>query len=750
MQQKPPEQPQTGRWQAVVVWGKGCIDRCGAKVHHVRQWAADLLGESSRSLTNRILVLQLAWAIVVYALVIATLWYASSLVIENSLRTQGESWVARLDELGTPLYASDNPAREEGEIAANLAKFPEVAQVTYYAADGKDVLASYSRQRLPKSGLPMLSPEQLISLEGNRESKQHMLVEEGDRRLYRFSAPVAIKSIPTDGMLAFSLEHKVQEQVKVIGFVSVLLDYSRFYTDLNYTMRNVSIVVGVLLLVMAIIGRVLIRWSLKLLTQLEEPLNRLARGETDVRVESGGDREIAKIGMALNTTIDALRERDETLQRMVNQDPMTGLMNRKHFSEMVEQEIQRIRVEGGTSALLFIDLDRFKFINDTYGHAAGDRLLIQVANMLNHRMRHKDSVARYGGDEFTALVVDIDGKRVGEIAQSLLDLMGHFRFQHDNESVKIHFSIGITLIDEADATASEYLMQADKAVHQAKEEGRNRYHIYVPQQDAGNRAEHTGWHARLEDAIANDKFSLHFQPVISLNGAADPLYEALLRLQDEEKGLIPPSAFFPAAERFEMMAEIDRLAIKKAVHALKEYGSSNCTLSINLSEQVLTEEGFIDYLRSLIQESGIDTRHLVFEVSERLAVYNAEQLKPQFAAISAMGCGLAIDDYGAGYASFQYLKHSPVQWLKIDSSLIDGLLGDKVDQVTVQAIAETAAMLGMKTVAKFVPNKKTLEMVQKLGVDYVQGNYLYEPAAIPCKVKHLSAPRKRSTVKKAQ
>lgn len=710
-----------------------------------KQFVYALFGKGTLSIANRILLLQFAWALVVYGILIVSLWYASSVVIENTLRSQGESWLAKLDEAGIPFYTSEKAADKE-RLIKDLEKFTEIAQVIYYSADGKSELASYRREKLADPVLPSLTAERLHALNTTADGEPSLIFEKGRERLFRFTAPITIKSIPTDGMLAFSLDKATSERVKVIGYVSLLLDYSSFYADLNHILRNVSFFIAILLVFVAFIGRILVRWSLRKLMQLEEPLHRLARGETDVQVESSGDQEIMKIGKALNTTITALRERDETLRRMVNQDPMTGLMNRNHFNEILEQEINRLRDERGSSALFFIDLDRFKFINDTYGHDAGDRLLVQVANMLSTRMRKQDCVARYGGDEFTALVVNVSRAKVGEIAQSLLDLMNNYRFQHKGEMLKIHFSIGVAIIDSSDTCAAEYLKQADTAVHQAKNDGRNRYRIYFEKNDKLTEKDHGGWHGQLTEAIAGEMVTLHYQKVVRLKrGNNAQMYEVLVRLHDKNNSdkLVMPNAFFTSAERYEMMTEIDRLVIRKALQALNENSNDNCYLSINLSEQILKEEGFIEFLDEVVTDSDVDTQHIIFEINERIAVYDAEQLKPVFDALADMGFGIAIDDYGTGYASFQYLKHSQVKWLKIDSSLIEGLCHDPVDQITVKAIAQTAAKLGMETVAKFVPDQETVELLKKLGVTYAQGNYLHEPGPGFCEVAPRAVPRRK-------
>ncbi len=711
-----------------------------------KQLLAGLVGRGDLSIADRILLLQFVWALVAYGILIVALWYTSSVVIENSLRSQGENWLVKLDELGTPFYASKKAGDTE-RLVKDLERFPEIAQVIYYSADGNQILAEYRRKDLPKSGLPALKSEQLSQLGTESDKHNSPLFEKGTGRLFRFTAPMAIKSIPTDGMLAFSLDKAAEEKVKVIGYVSVLFDYSPFYTDLNQTLRNVSIVVATLLFIVAVLGRVLVRWSLRLLTQLEEPLQRLAQGETDVQVESSGDREIAKIGKALNTTINALRKRDETLRRMVNQDPLTGLMNRNHFSELVKQEIKRLHKEGGVSALFFIDLDRFKYINDTYDHDAGDRLLVQVANMLSNRMRKQDFVARYGGDEFTALVVDISKTKASEIAQSLLNLMNEHRFQCKGQTLKIDFSIGVAMIDSSEISVEEYLIRADNAVHQAKRNGRNCYHIYEKKKEQVSDSQiHKSWHKQLAEAIASETLSLHYQKVIKLKrSGALHMYEVLVRMRDKKKsgGLIMPSAFFTSAERYDMMVEIDRQVLMKAISTLKDESNKKCHLSINLSEQTLKNKGFVGYLDRLLEESGVDPQRIVFEINERMAVYNAEQLKPVFDALNDMGFGIAIDDYGAGYASFQYLKHSKVRWLKLDSSLIEGLCHDPVDQITVKAIAQTATKLGMETVAKFVPDQETVDLLKKLGVTYAQGNYLHKPSSQFCEEKTRSTSRRK-------
>ena len=705
-----------------LVQGQSCA-RCQKRMGSYWQWLSARVGKGSNSLANRILVLQFAWALVVYVLVIVALWFATSVVIENSLRDQGESWVSKLDELGTPLYSSDDPA-QLSETISDLHKFPEVASVQYFDASGQNVLAHYEKQKAPAANFQPLGEAGLEQLRVTDGSKKPLLYEKGELQQIRISAPIWIKSIPSDGMLDFSLEEPAKEKTQVIGFLSVVLDYSYFYHQLHRTLRNASIVIAMLMLLAAAIGRVMIRWALTPLAKLEIPLTRLANGETDVTVESSGDREIAKIGMALNTTISAIKERDETLRRMANHDALTGLVNRNYFTEQLEREIGRIGAQGGSSALFFIDLDRFKFINDTYGHAAGDRLLTQVAELLKQRMREGDLVARFGGDEFTALLHKVNARGAREIAASLIELMRGFEFHEGGEVQHIHFSIGVALIDDGELTAHDYILRADSAVHAAKSAGRNGFHFFEADSKLNHEQLNGGWYERLDEAIKGDKLKLFYQPLLGLREQSETVYEVLLRLPDLQNGVLAPGAFFPAAERFGLMSAIDRQVIRKAAAALQQTSLKDSVLSINLSSQIFQEEDFADFLEDVFSDSGLDTRRFIFEVSEQLAMRHIEQLKPLFGRLDALGCRLAIDDFGSGFASFKYLKHIPVQWIKIDGTLIERLKGDRVDQITVRSIAEAASELGVETVAKYVPDEATLRMLQGMGIGYAQGDYL--------------------------
>ncbi len=689
--------------------------------------ATQASGRAPTSLANRILILQIVWAVVFGMLVIGSLWWGSSKVIEGSFQRQGEGWIKKLDELATPLYASQDK-EYFAETVDYLRNFPEISSVQYFDQSGTVPIAEYYRdtQNPPQSF--QYSEQDIAGLQVTDGAIKPQLFNSSENgSVFHISAPIWIKSVVSDGMFDFSLDEPAEEIIEVIGILRVGLDYSRYQQELETNVLRGSALIILLLAVAAYIGRQLIRWALRPLLQLEEPLNKLAQGETDVEVQSSGDREIAQIGMVLNTTISALRERDETLRRMANHDSLTGLINRNYFSEQVEIELKRIGRDGGSSALFFIDLDRFKFINDTYGHAAGDRLLIAVSNLLKQRMREGDLIGRFGGDEFTALVHRVDRQQAGEVATDLLKLMQEFQFHEADEPLRIYFSIGIAVFDNALQTSHDIFLRADAAVHEAKNRGRNRFHFYEGAEDNVVAAKDHGWHERITKMLEQQSLLLYYQPVMGLSQRAERFCEVLLRMPDGKHDVLLPAAFFPAAERFGLMAEVDRQVIRKAATWLASFSERDVVLSINLSLQSFDEgECLEEYLAQIIEEFSLDSRQFIFEIDESVAVRNSEKVRPVIEQISRLGCRFAIDNFGAGYASFEYLKHCPVEYLNIDRSLIEKLMQEPVNQITVRAIVEAAQLLGKQTIAKFVQDELTIQQLKKFGVDYAQGNFLCE------------------------
>lgn len=715
------------------------LDKTVARLNRLRRLLADIelrkipqtiitrfAHKGPKSLANRILLLQLVWALLIYVLVIAALWFATNLVIQNSVRHQGEGWIAKLDEMGIPIYATDDPA-QLAEAISYLRNFPEIARAQYLDDTGKEVIAEYTRKSGTISDFAPLTDAIIQKLGRVDVEQKTLLFEKGGNSQMRISAPIWVKSISSDGMIDYHLDKKSGEKIETIGFIDIVLDYSMISSDLNRNIIYASMLIAVMMFVAAIVARVMVHWALLPLSELEEPLTRLASGETDVTVNTTGDKEITRIGIALNTTIGALKERDEALRGLANHDALTGLVNRKYFVEQLEQEIKKVARGGGSSALFFFDLDRFKNINDTYGHAAGDRLLTQIAKQLNRRIRENDLVARFGGDEFTLLAYNVDLTKAQEIAESFIALMRDFTFYEAGEMSKIYFSIGIAIIDDGNLTASEYLKEADAAVHQAKALGRNGYRIFA-RDTQGASESGVGWNERLQEVLHKHQAILYYQPLAGLKGQNENIHEVLLRLPDMKLQVISPGAFMPAAERFGLMSEFDREVIRMAALALAGEKKPPAVFSVNLSEQFFVKDDIPEFLDEITGAHQIAPSQFIFELSERYIVRNIDKLQVILAMLNKRGYRFAIDDFGAGFGSFNYIKQIPVHFLKIDSALIEHITEDNIARVTVHAIVEVAAELNMQTIAKNVVDEAGVILLRELGVDFAQGNHIAVPS----------------------
>lgn len=699
----------------------------GIQLQKIPQSLIARLTPSGSSLANRILALQISWTIFIYVLVIAALWFATNLVVENSVRHQGEGWVTKLDELGITIYAADNPAQLKKAISY-LSNYPEIVRARYLDETGKNTLAEYTRKGSVIDDFVPLSDDAIKKLGRADVEQKTLLFEKSRNSQMRISAPIWIKSISSDGMVDFSLEKKSREKVETIGYIELVLDYSKLTSDLNRNIFYSSLLIALMMLVAALAVRIMVRRALMPLSRLEEPLTRLANGETDVTVDTTGDIEIARIGVALNTTINALRERDEALQRLAVHDSLTGLVNRAYFVARMEQEVKRIARGGASCALFFFDLDRFKNINDTYGHAAGDRLLIQVTRQLSQRIRENDVFARYGGDEFTLLAYNVNQKNVHEIAESFIALMREFVFYEAGDTIKIYFSVGITLIDSDSLTAQEYLKEADAAVHEAKTHGRNCYRIFSRETQSIAAETGVGWHKRLQEVLSKQQAILYYQPIVGLKAQGNTIYEVLLRLPDTEQQVISPGAFMSAAERFGLMPEFDRQVIAKAAQALAGLKNPRSVFSVNLSEQFFAQDDIPEFFEAILKSHPVAPNQFIFELSQSYIVRNIDKLQTILGVLSQRGYRFAIDDFGADFGSFNYIKNFPVHFLKMDNSLIEHITEDKIARATVRAIVEVAAELNMQTVAKCVGDEASITLLRELGVDYAQGNYIAAPS----------------------
>jgi diguanylate cyclase (GGDEF)-like protein/PAS domain S-box-containing protein len=438
--------------------------------------------------------------------------------------------------------------------------------------------------------------------------------------------------------------------------------------------------------------------------------------------------------------VSARRVLEEELRWQASHDSLTKLNNRAFFESQLEQEVTRLKRTDQTSLLLFIDVDRFKYINDTAGHSAGDQLLVEVSARLKSRLRQSDHLARMGGDEYAIILRNVTNSDIDSIADEFRRALTATNFVYAGKSYRITVSIGVARMDRLTESPAEAMANADIACYIAKNGGRNQTHVFSPDSDErASMDKELGWSSRLEEALRSDGFVLSYQPIVPLSDFAqqaatdgqrlEPYFEVLLRLRDTQGRLLAPDAFLPTAERFGMMLDIDRWVIHNAFKALREIyrQGRRVRLSINLSAQSLINPATAGFVTDKLVEFDVDARQIVFEITESRAVSNLEAARALIGHLRTLGCQFALDDFGVGFSTFSHLKHLDVDYLKIDGSFIQGLLDDKIDQAVVKAITGIAHSVGKRTIAEFVDRPQILPLLRECQVDYLQGYFVGEP-----------------------
>ena len=413
-------------------------------------------------------------------------------------------------------------------------------------------------------------------------------------------------------------------------------------------------------------------------------------------------------------------------------DLLTGLFNRAEFESRLQALWARARRDGSTHGLLFIDLDQFKLVNDTCGHAVGDHLLQQVGRLLADTVRTRDTLARLGGDEFGILLEDCDPDQAQQVAQKICDRMNLFRFEHEDKRFRIGVSIGLVPLDSRWSSTAALQQAADTACYAAKDGGRNRVHVWFDADAAVSaRQFEVQWTSRIEHALDTDAFVLFAQRIVAQRSGTAGLHaEVLLRMKAEDGSLVMPGAFLPAAERFHLASRIDRWVLEHVILWLRAQPSISelQTLSVNLSGQSVGDRAFHAWAVEQLHAAGpAICAKLCLEITETAAVTNLTDAVAFIERVRAAGVRVALDDFGAGASSFGYLKNLPVDYLKIDGQFIRDLMTDALDDVAVRCFVDVAQVVGVRTVAEFVDQPAVLARLQVMGVDYAQGYLLHRP-----------------------
>jgi diguanylate cyclase (GGDEF)-like protein/PAS domain S-box-containing protein len=448
------------------------------------------------------------------------------------------------------------------------------------------------------------------------------------------------------------------------------------------------------------------------------------------------DRQGRVIG-AVIVFHDVTKERrlKRALSYQASHDALTGLINRREFDNRLHAAVQSAQRGEGSYALLYIDLDQFKVVNDTCGHQAGDRLLRDVTGLLQTRVRASDTIARLGGDEFGVLLEGCSLEQAARIAEGVRQAIRDYRFMWGASTLSVGASVGVVQIKPETENVAAIMSAADIACYAAKDDGRNRIHVYE-QDGVSTRHKEMHWVSRVTRAVEENRLELYFQPIVPTvaDEAAGPapFHELTVRLRDDDGQLVPPNEFIPAAERYNVMSIIDRWVVTRAVHLLQERQKAGRVLpllAVNLSGTSLNEQAFAEFVLQHVGDTEIASA-LCFEITETAAVTSLSNAIYFMRELKGRGCKFSLDDFGSGLSSFMYLKTLPVDFLKIDGQFISHIAEDAVDRSMVEAISKVGGALGISTVAECVESDAVLQELRRIGVDFAQGFFVAAPLPI--------------------
>ncbi len=458
--------------------------------------------------------------------------------------------------------------------------------------------------------------------------------------------------------------------------------------------------------------------------------------EVNVSPIRGGDGVVLGTVIVLHDVTE-LRGLARQMSYQASHDALTGLYNRTEFERRLEDALKSAHDAGAAHVVCYLDLDRFKAVNDTCGHMAGDNMLREVAALIKDKVRDSDSVARLGGDEFGMLLNRCPLDKARQIADDVCRAVEDYRFVWRDKIFSIGISIGLVEIGHESGTVVDALSAADSACYVAKQKGRGRVHVYSARDEA--MARHRGeiqWLQRLQRAIKEDQFELYSQPIVAASGRTDtgPACEIFLRMRDEKGAIVAPVEFIEAAERYHLMPSIDRWVIRTTLAAIAQGGLNlpdRRSCAINISGQTLGDAQFLEFVVETLDATGVAPEQLCFEVKESAVITNVSHASRFIEVLHGMGCSFALDDFGGGVGSFSNLKSLSMDYMKIDGSLTRGLDGDTVNQAMVAAMVKLARTLRIRVIAEQVEDQAVLDTVRSMGVDFVQGFCIGRPKPLP-------------------
>jgi len=525
-------------------------------------------------------------------------------------------------------------------------------------------------------------------------------------------------------------------------------------------MRNSLILHNILialigLVVSGLLAFVIGRSITRPIKSLAKTVNQLDEGHLNTRVAETSSGELLVLQQGVNTMISKLEGAYDHMQERINEatlqlsyqanfDALTGLVNRHEFERRLDLLLSSAHEDDAHHVFCYMDLDQFKVVNDTCGHSAGDGLLQQISLILSQRVREKDTLARLGGDEFGLLLEHCSIEDAERMAEDLLEMVQDFRYMYQDKIFNIGVSIGMVAITREIESASRVMSAADAACYAAKDNGRNRVHLYRAQDDEmAKRHGEMEWVGRLTRAMEEERFHLYCQPITALKGCDDKrrYFEILLRKIDVKGRIYLPMAFIPAAERYLLMGSVDRWVVRNTFAAYRQLmdnagGVTDCVFTVNLSGVSLSDKTLLGFIREQFTIYAVPPEAICFEITETSAIVHMSNTLHLMSALKAIGCRFMLDDFGSGMSSFAYLKNLPVDFLKIDGTFVRDIATNPVDLAMVQSIHSIAKAMKIKTIAEFVETAAVVPILESIGVEYAQGHYIGREVPIAGVVGH--------------
>ncbi len=660
-----------------------------------------------------------------------------------------------LSDRGRIIASQLAPAAEYGVISGNrqiLQKLVQQALVneqevrTVLVIDSKGIV-------LALSGRPLA--QELI----NRIDKDN-INEFRQKNSTIFTAPITRSLVEIEDFTSpYDAERDTYKSEQPMEIGQVYVDLS------NQTLQSLKQDLITKILLIGLFGlfvSVIIAWWIgrnitKPIQEIAYAVNKVGEGIFAQTITENSSGELKTLQKGFNSMSTSLKQAYDMMQEKINDatsmlryqaqhDDLTGLINRREFEARLERSLKNVYESNAQHVFCYMDLDQFKLVNDTCGHAAGDELLKQVSTLFANRMRDRDTLARLGGDEFGLLLENCSLADADQITNAILKIVRDYRFMHDDKIFNIGVSIGIVVVNASFEGVSDIVHAADSACYSAKKAGRNQSFLFsAGDLEVTQRRIQVAAISDITDEIDDEQFMLYCQPIVplSIHVPAQHHYEVLIRKVSADGQIILPTSFIPSAERYHLMPNIDRWVIRNTFAAYREMldkslEKCNYVFSINLSGTSLGDKSLLGFIREQLVIYAIPPTSICFEITETSAIVNLKNTIQLFTALRKLGCSFALDDFGSGMSSFTYLKNFEVDYLKIDGAFVKEMHTNKIDHAMVRSIHSVAEAMNIKTVAEFVENEAILKELKLIGVHYGQGMHLGSPVAIKKLIENFS------------